>query len=202
MTAYATLPEFVGQLEANSHAPVDDAWITGLLLDCSREFDQDTGFWFYAYTQTRAYDVPRRGRVLKLDAPLLSVTTLLNGTGTAIAASEYKLWPYNGPHKTEIRIIQSSNTIWESATAGDTEGVIEVTGTWGYVDRNATDPESLTPIATSKKAVLYLATALYRKRYGLGTTGATTVTGAGVVITPRDKSQEYWSLVHTLQAHL
>jgi sulfite exporter TauE/SafE len=78
----------------------------------------------------------------------------------------------------------------------------QVRGTWGYVDRSATDPESLTAILNSKSAVLMLALALYKKRYGVNVDGVAQVTGAGVVITPRDKSTEYWSLVELYRRHL
>jgi len=44
--------------------------------------------------------------------------------------------------------------------------------------------------------VLALALAIYKRRYGVNTEGAATITGAGVVITPRDKSPEYWSIVN------
>jgi len=52
------------------------------------------------------------------------------------------------------------------------------------------------PILNSKSAVLALALAIYKRRYGVNTEGAATITGAGVVITPRDKSPEYWSIVN------
>jgi hypothetical protein len=201
VNAYATLDELLGSLEAKSHAPEDDVWIERLLERCSREFDGDTQSWFYASTQTRYYDLPR-GRCLELDAPLLTLTSLLNGTGTAITASDYTLRPYNGPHHSEIRLTQSSSLFWESATSGDTEGVIAVTGSWGYVNRASTDPESARIVSNTKTAVLALALAVYRKRYGVGTDGAATITGAGVVITPRDKSKEYWALVSLYRAHL
>jgi hypothetical protein len=201
LPSYATLAEFLGRIEAASHKPEDDVFIESLLYTCSRQFDDDTQHRFYANTQTRYYDLPRE-RCLKLDAPLLAVTSLTNGTGTAISASEYTLRPYNGPHYTEIRLLQSSNTFWESATSGDTEGVIVVTGSWGYVDRaNVNDPESASIIANSKEAAIQLALATYRKRYGVGTDGAATITGAGVVITPRDKSREYMALVSLYRKH-
>ena len=201
---YASLDEFLGQLDATSHKPEDDVYIEQLLERSSREFDGDTQSWFYASTQTRAYDMPRRSRALCLDAPLLATPApvVTNGTGTVIAATNYKLWPYNGPHRQEIRLTQSSTTAWEPGTSGDTEGVIEVTGSWGYVDRTATDPESAIVIANTKTAVLALALAVYKKRYGAGTDGAATITGAGVVITPRDKSKEYWALVSLYRGHL
>jgi hypothetical protein len=201
VTAYATLDEFTGQLEATSSAPVDDIYINALLERASREFDGDTQHWFYAYTQTRTFDLPL-SRELVLDAPLLTVTTLTNGDSTTIPSTEYNLLPYNGPHHNAVKLKVNSVYIWQYGANAATEGVVSVAGSWGYVDRAATDPESLRVISNTKTAVLALALAVYRKRYGVGTEGAATITGAGVVITPRDKSKEYWSLVSLYQRHL
>lgn len=199
--SYVTLDEFLALPELNQAAPVDDVFVERLLERCSREWDGDTGHWFYASPQTRVYDLPH-GRCLELDAPLLSVDAITNGDDTTLETSLYNLYPLNGPHKTEIRIKQSSNVTWRFPGSGDTEGVIQVRGTWGYVDRSATDPESLMAILNSKSAVLMLALALYKKRYGVGVDGVAQVTGAGVVITPRDKSNEYWALVEIYRRHL
>jgi hypothetical protein len=193
--SYASLDEFLGQIEAASHKPEDDVYIERLLERCSREFDGDTQHWFYANTQTRRYDLPR-GLCLALDAPLLSVTSLTNGDGTTIAATEYDLTPYNGPHHTALELHADSTTRWEPTSAARTRGVVYVAGAWGYVNRSATDPESARIVANTKTAVLALALNVYRKRYGVGTDGAATITGAGVVITPRDKSREYHALVN------
>ena len=73
--------------------------------------------------------------------------------------------------------------------------MITVAGTWGYVERTATDPESMAPIVNSRAAVMALALAIYKRRFGVGTDGAATITGAGVVITPRDKPLAYLSVV-------
>ena len=191
--SYAALDEFLALPEMESAQPSDDVFVERLLERCSREFDGDTGNWFYAHQQARNYDMPR-GRCLELDAPLLSVTSITNGDDTTIESTEYLLYPLNGPNKAEVRIKQSSAVIWQMSGA-DTEGVITVRGEWGYVDRDSTDPESMTPILNSKSAVLALALAVYKRRYGVNTEGVAQVTGAGVVITPRDKSPEYWSIV-------
>jgi hypothetical protein len=201
VNSYAALDEFKALPEFDTEKPADDVFIERLLERCSREFDGDTGHWFYAHQQTRYFDLPC-GRTLELDAPLIAVTHLTNGDDTNIAATEYRLFPLNGPHKSEIRIKQSSSTIWQTNTDGETEGVISVNATWGYVDRTSTDPEAMVAILNSKAAVLALALSVYKRRYGVGTDGAATVTGAGVVITPRDKSPEYLATVERYRRHL
>lgn len=199
--SYVTLDEFMSLPDIRSNEPADDVFIERLLERCSREFDGDTGHWFYAHQDTRHFDVPS-GRCLELDAPLLAVTSVTNGDDTNIAATEYNLRPPNGPHYTEIVIKKTSAVQWTLDSGGDDEGVIAVRGTWGYVDRSATDPESVAPILNSKAAVMALALAIYKRRHGVGTDGVATVTGAGVVIKPRDKSPEYLSIVERYRRHL
>jgi hypothetical protein len=201
MTAYAGLAEFLAMPEIESHAPGDDVFIEDLLERASREFDGDTGHWFYGFQQTRRFDAPRR-RCLELDAPLLSVTSITNGDNTTLPSTEYILSPYNGVHKTEIELYEDSTYTWELSTAARRRGVIYVNGLWGYVDRDATDPESLKVISNSKTAALALALAVYRRRHGVGVTGVATVTAAGVVITPADKTAQYWSIVEIYRRHL
>jgi hypothetical protein len=180
--AYASLDEFLAQPEITSDAPVDDVFIEDLLARASRAADGFCGVWFYANTQTRSYNMPR-GRELELDAPLLSVTSITNGDGTSVAASSYTLYPLNGPHFTSIKL--TPGNVWVPDVSSGADNAISVTGTWGYVDRNATDPESMIVITNTTDAVLATALAAYKKRYGSGTEGVAQVTGAGVVITPR-----------------
>lgn len=187
--SYASLDEFLAQPDIGSDAPGDDVFIESLLERASRAIDAYCGVWFYASTQTRTYDMPK-GRALQLDAPLLSVTTLTNGDGDTIAATEYNLWPYNGPHHTELKLKVGSTTIWQPNTNSETEGVIEIAGTWGYVDRTATDPESTAVILNTTAACLTIALSAYKKRYGVGVEGVAQVTGAGVVITPNGMPAE------------
>lgn len=183
-TVYASVQEFLAHPDISSNEPADDTFIAALLERASRDgVDGYTGQWFYAYEQTRMFDAPQ-GRELFLDAPLLSVTSLTNGDGTTIAATDYTLRPNNGPHRTSIRLKATSSVAWVTDSNGDAEGVIEVTGRWGYVDRDATDPESRRVISATKTACLQIALATYKKRYGVGAEGVATVTAAGVVITP------------------
>ena len=181
---YATLTQFKALPEITSSNATDDTFIESLIERASRAIDDYCGVWFYAATLTRYFDTPR-GRDLPLDAPLLTVTTLTNGDGATIASTEYKLWPYNGPHKTRIKLLPSSATVWELSTASDRDAAITVLGTWGYVDRTATDPESVQAILNTTEACLLIASSAYKKRYGVNTEGVAQVTGAGVVITPQ-----------------
>lgn len=200
MTSYATVEEFLEQIDSAQQKPADDVYIAALLERASREFDGDTQHWFYSYAETRRYDLPR-GCELKMDVELLSVDALINGDNTLIPATEYDLTPFNGYHYNAIELHQDSTYTWMPSTGGRTRGVIYVRGTWGYVDRTNTHPKALEVISNSRAATLNLSKSVYNKRYGQGTDGTATITGAGVIITPRDKSKEYWALASIYQAH-
>lgn len=63
--------------------------------------------------------------VLRLDAPLLSVTTLTNGDGAILPPQSYRLEPRNESHYWSIRLL--SGYSWSFAADGE----IAVLGKWG-----------------------------------------------------------------------
>jgi len=179
---YATLADFTARYRKTSANGPDDAVIEGLIESASRLIDAETSRWFYASTQTREFDVPDC-RELRLDAPLLAVTTLTNGDGTVIAASEYVLSPRNVLPAYAIRLKATSTVTWMPGADGATEGAIGVAGSWGWVSRSATDPESMRVIGETKEATLEIASLWYAQRFGENVGGQVQVTQAGVVIT-------------------
>lgn len=183
VNGYATLAQFKSLKGIKSDDVVDDVLIEELITRASRAIDGITGKWFYATGSTaRYYRVPD-SRELKLDAALLTVTTLTNGDGTTIASTEYALLPRNRPQKTCIRLHDRSTNVWQIATSTNDDYPITVTGTWGYVSRAATDPESVMIINNTEFACLQMALNWYNERKGQAA-GQVQVTGAGVVITP------------------
>lgn len=176
---YSTLDEFKAYIAARGQRlkidASDDTVIEDFIEAASRQIDTFTGRTFYARTETRLYSVPS-GRELKLDDDLLTITTLTNGDDATIAATEYNLIPVNISPKRSIKLKASADTFWTLDSDGNTEFVISVTGTWGYV---ATTPDDI------KQACLMMTNKLYR-RYGPGETGVATITAAGLVITPQN----------------
>ncbi|HOW77930.1 MAG TPA: hypothetical protein PK406_00630 [Verrucomicrobiota bacterium] len=94
--------------------------------------DKYYGYEMEAKSETRYFDptTDSDGPTLKLDKPLLTITTLTNGDSSTIAAAKYKLWPYNGPRYSRIILKASSGLNW--TYTDDPEGSISVAGTWGY----------------------------------------------------------------------
>jgi len=134
----------------------DDALIGSLVTRASAIIDDSCGRWFTALTQTRKYDAVGNhitGRLLLLDADLLTVTSVTNGDGTTIGAGSYLLRPINWPPFFGIALKQSNGLRWNYLD--DVEDAITISGTWGY---SATPPE---PIV---HAAMRLAAWLYRQR--------------------------------------
>lgn len=92
------------------------------------------------YIDTLTFDAPHGERqyideayVLNTSdaAPLLAVTTLTNGDGTTISASDFVLYPANSYPKNLIRIKSSASDTFTYTTTW--EQAISVAGVWGYV---------------------------------------------------------------------
>lgn len=154
MADYTTLADLKMYLRISGTA--DDALLSALITRASRIIDDHCGRWFAAREETRRYDAVGRhitGRLLLLDADLLSVTAITNGDGTAIDPDDVLLRPYNMPPYFGIALKQSSGLNWTHN--GDAEGAIVVTGMWGF---------STTPPEPVVQATLRLAAWLYRQR--------------------------------------
>ncbi len=151
MADYTTVADVKAYLHINSSA--DDALLADLVAHASRLIDAYCGRWFEARQETRFYDAAGphiAGRLLLLDADLLSVTTLTNGDGTVIDPDDIILRPINWPPYFGIALRQGSGLDW--TYIDDPEGAISVAGTWGY---SATPPEPIVHAAVRLAAWLY-----------------------------------------------
>lgn len=122
----------------------DDGVIDQLLETASRLLDSKTGRRYYPIIQTNSYDLPSRGvneyqRELDLKDDLLQVITFLNGDDTSIASTEYNLLPRNWYPKWMLQMRVNSTLIWQLDSNGDWEGVLDLTGYWGYHNRYVLD---------------------------------------------------------------
>lgn len=176
---YCTLNEFKSYQRVTTADATDDGVIEDLVEAASRYIDRYCVRKFYTSTATSRYFNIPDGRLLWLDADLLSIDALgfVNGDGSTIASTEYTLLPYNETPYYAIRLKDSSSTTWETDSEGSAEKVLTITGTWGYA---SAVPDDI------KGACLMIAEGLYKRRFGENTSGTTTITGAGVVITPAD----------------
>lgn len=108
----------------------DDGLLYSLVQQVTRQIRYETNRNFLPTIATKYYDYPGNGDLL-LDDDLVSVTSILNGDGTALTAGQYKLLPINATVKYSI-VALSSQIRWVCASDGSVLGVITVTGQWGW----------------------------------------------------------------------
>lgn len=174
---YCTLSEIKNFLRIVSTDATDDTVLEQLVEGASRYIDQETRRTFYARTETHYFNIPD-GRELWIDDDdLLAITTLTNGDGVTIANTEYNLIPANTLPKYAIVMKEGSLIQWQYSSAGNSEMVISVAGTWGY---------SSTAPADIKLACMRMVERAYHNRFGENTGENTTITASGVVLTPAD----------------
>jgi hypothetical protein len=168
--AYITLAGFKSYVDEltggvqSSFTTAEDAVLTEFITQAQAEIERVTERKFEAATATRyytAHDVDQD--VLYLDADLLSVTTLTNGDGTAIASDSYWLRPFNRTPKVAIQLMNGA------AWAFDDDGRIAVAGSWAF---STTAPDDV------KRCAYRLAWFYWAKR---SAAGETTVLGDNVV---------------------
>lgn len=138
MTApwYSTLESVKGALDIKLTARTDGA-VRRALEHASRDIEKRCHRRFYPQVGTRYLDWPTRDQGswwLWLGEDELTSVTTLTADGTAIAATDYFLYPANaaarGEPYTRIEIDLSSSAVFES---GDThQRNIAVTGVFGY----------------------------------------------------------------------
>lgn len=190
---YCTLDELKRELAIESLHVLDDDVLERAIEDASRLIDAHCARQFYAASASAAYDVPA-DNTLWLDDDWLTVTAASNGDGTAIAASDFNLWPNNSINKAAIILKDSASVWWTGTAGGDERGAITIAGSTGYVNRAASDAKSALVISNTKRAVIITAMSLYRKRTGQEQQSAT-VTAAGVVLTPHGLPRDAAQLV-------
>ncbi len=166
---YVTRAEFLRELMTveDSAAPnvVDDEAVDDILTDASRDVDAHCARQFHATAETLYLSVPSPyDRQLWFGRDVLAVQGASNGDGGSIAASNYYLWPRNANSYAALVLKESATVSWSAASSGDTEDVIAVAASVGYVDRAGSGAAAQAIIRNTHRAALLRAMQLYRKR--------------------------------------
>lgn len=170
-SSYATLTEVKASLDITGTS--EDDVLTDIICRVSAQIDDYCDRSFAPVTATRYFD----GTTDELIVPdLISVTTLkvdLDGNGvyeSTLAATDYVLYPYQGPPYWKIRLAENSN--YSDFAKGIRKGV-EIAGVWGY---KAAIPESI------KQACLEMACRTFKQSHAaFGTEVGTPDIGTGTV---------------------
>jgi len=148
---------------------VDDQVIDDAITDASRAVDNFCARQFYASAETLALSVPDGSdRLVWFGRDVLAVQGASNGDGTLIAAGNYYLWPRGAQSYAAIVLNEAASVGWVGASSGNTEGVISIAASVGYVNRAASaasDPgEGQQVISATHRAALIKAAIMYRQR--------------------------------------
>jgi len=133
---YTDLAHARTELKVNAADVSDDAYVLLTLPIIEARIDQFVGFTFAPLLETRTFDargehIDDERRELHLDHPVLTVTSLVDGTGTALAPTDYRLLSSQGGSCTTYDRIRRVSGSW-SSTNGDYMDAIQITGVWGY----------------------------------------------------------------------
>lgn len=162
----------------------DDDLIDALIAQAQKYIEEQTGRVFEASADTtRAFDYDRhvlededgRRRTLYLAGyDLATITSVVNGDGTTVAASQYVTEPRRETPYWALTLKQSASVAW---TYNDTpEGAILVTGKWAYATAAPDDV---------KLATRDLTVWLYRRRGQEGASlDAPQMSPSGVMLFP------------------
>lgn len=180
---YASLAEFKAYADIHSVHPADDSVIENIIEGVSRLIDSLCRRHFYQVTEARYFaaqdlDILFCGDIVTASG--LEIKTQLNSDLTyqyTWASTDYNLLPYSpqfGFPYTHIETSRDSRYSFDLYKKGN-----KITATWGW----AAVPDEV------KTACLEEASAEYHRRFGENRNTSTTVTAAGVVITPRGLSE-------------
>lgn len=188
-TAYATLAELRADpaLKLAAGETADDTLLQALLDAVKQLIDSPTGRVFAASADsTRHYDARRdvEGPTLYLKEDLCQITSVTNGDGVVVSASEYTTAPKDSTPYWKIKLLGSSGKAW--TYTDDPEDAIVIVGRWSYA---VTAPNDI------KRANIIGAAALYRQSLS-GDSDRPILAGGGVVIQPSQLPATFWALVN------
>lgn len=167
----------------------NDQVIVQASLDAAQKWIEDhTGRIFEAGSDsTRTFNLPPDLHTLEVDFDLLSVTSLVNGTGAVIDPSYYYLLPLNSPPYNVVRIYPISPVVFYPTVLGSIENCIQVTGRWAFT---LTAPSSI--VDATKELAKYF----YRRAANEQTMMDAPVTNPdGSVLQPMKIPAVVWSLI-------
>lgn len=174
--AYLTRAEAKAYLGATQ--TTDDSVLDALLLAAQAFIEGPQGaqrVYEASGDTTRYFDADRDivGRTLYLDADLAQITSITNGDGSTIAASDYVTEPRNSAPYYAITLKVGAASVWQWQTSP--EAAIAITGRWAAA---VTAPEKV------KQWMRELVAYLYRRRDSTGDADRPLLTGDGVTILP------------------
>jgi Phage gp6-like head-tail connector protein len=132
------------EIDSYCHQPFEALADTTRYFDPLRDTGQGGGYGYYSYGA---------GRTLYLDYPLCAITSVTNGDGVVIAATNYVTEPRNMTPFFALSLKLTSSVLWTYTSSP--ENSVAIVGKWAY---------SVTADANIQQATKRLATWYYRGR--------------------------------------
>lgn len=118
---------------------------------CGQTFEANADTTRRFYANSVDYGGHVDGRDLVLDAPLCAITSVTNGDGVVVSASDYITEPRNATPYYALRLKNSSNLLWTYDDDVETD-TIAVVGEWAY---STSAPADVVHATTRLAAYLY-----------------------------------------------
>ena len=177
---YCTLQNFKDYQRITSVDTADDSFIEKCIEGASRWIDSESNTTFFGNSETRKYNIFKAlswkqdfGMIdtVVFDVYFSSISSIINGDGTVIPATDYSLLPMNDSPKWGMYLHRTGST---SFNYNSTE-FIQVVGVTGYSTSAPTD---------IYLACLEITKAMYNRRYGENMGMKTVITPSGVIQMP------------------
>jgi len=191
---YTTLADIKTFKRITSTDTTDDAVLERMVENASRLFDGETWRRFYTTSsdETREYTARNTERVYTDDiVSITSVKVDADGDRTyesTLASTDYDAMPNNYSERSEPMTWLQVSPLGDYPFPTHRRGV-QIIGKFGFC-ATASVPVDV------KMAVEEIVVNVYSKRFGANTTGTATITGAGVVITPKDIPDSAWITIN------
>lgn len=177
--SYCTLADVKAYEGIDSGNTSQDSTLTSLMVSAQALIDSSCNRTFEAAADTtRRLDCPLPDsddvRCLPLDGDLCQITTVTNGDGATVGASNYVTQPRNLTPWYAIELKRTSDTAWTYGDDGP-EQAIAITGRWAY---------SITAPAAIKHACIRLTSWLFRQKDNQAELDRLVVSPDGMVLMP------------------
>jgi hypothetical protein len=191
--AYAALADLRVYLGLEPAEIKQDDLLQDLLDRAQKMIEERTHRVFEAgVDSTRYFDAVDdvEGQTLYLDQDLCAITSITNGDGVTLLASDYVTKPRNDTPYYAIRLKTSSSKTWTYQT--DSENAIAIVGKWAY---------SISAPKDVVQATIRLAAWLYRQKGTSGESDRPMVTGEGVTILPSALPKDVQDVIENRKRH-
>lgn len=169
---YCTLSELKAYARIDTISTSDDSVLSMFIEAASRYIDKQTNTTFYTVVVNRHFDEPS-ATTLFLNDYCTAINSITNGDGSPVVATDYVTLSADAGFIYAVTLIRNT---WKSSPVTNLQ-CITVNANWG---KTATTPVDI------KECCLLIVKSAYNRRFGENITSTSTVTQAGVVITPED----------------